>query len=100
MVGTASSKTEDLEMRKSMLDEFADTIVVNATEKSIRAKLRKQFGRHYRDRFEIRTCASNRAISVHWKGGPDETVIEAIGRPFVTGTDSDGIWFFQTHHNE
>jgi hypothetical protein len=29
-----------------------------------------------------------------------QSVIRAIGRPLVTGWPRDGLWFFQTHHNE
>jgi hypothetical protein len=62
--------------------------------------LREQFGPRDRDKFEIRTSASSRAVSVHWRGTPHETVIEAIAKPLVTGIDGDGLLFFQTHHNE
>jgi hypothetical protein len=73
---------------------------IRTAERLISAELRKRFGPRYRDSFEIRTCASNRAISVHWRGAPHETVIEAIGKPLVTRVGGDGLWFFQTHHNE
>ena len=69
-------------------------------ERKLRGELRKKFGRNYRDKFEIRTNSANRAISVHWRGDPDERIIQTIGKPLVTALDGDGLWFFQTHHNE
>jgi hypothetical protein len=47
---------------------------IRTAERLIRAELRKRFGPRYRDSFEIRTCASNRAISVHWRGAPAPAV--------------------------
>jgi hypothetical protein len=73
---------------------------IRTSERLIRAELRKKFGPRYRSKFEIRTSESNRALSVHWGGEPDEAVIQAIGRPLVTGWPGDGLWFFQTLHNE
>jgi hypothetical protein len=73
---------------------------VDKAERLIRTELRKKFGPGYRRKFEIRTCENNHAVSVHWHGEPDEPVIEVIGAPLVTGPAGNGLWFFQTHHNE
>jgi hypothetical protein len=72
---------------------------ISTAKRLIRAALREKFGPRYCQRFEIRTCEANRAISVHWAGEPDEAVIQAIGSPLVTNFDGDGLWFFQTHHS-
>jgi hypothetical protein len=71
----------------------------NRAARFVRRELRKRYGHHY-PRFTIRTAANNRAVSVHWShwdGGPSEVDIQAIGKPLVTGTAGDGLWFFQTH---
>ena len=50
--------------------------------------------RQVRDQNRREYCA----VSVHWRGEPDEALI--LGKPLVTGTAGDGLWFFQTHHDE
>ena len=74
---------------------------IRTAERLIRAELRKKFGPRYHSKFEIRTSESNRALSVHWRGEPDEAVIQATGKAARhRARPSDGVWFFQTVHNE
>lgn len=74
--------------------------ITRKAERLVRAELRKKFGPRYRDTFTIKTREDSRALSVHWRGSPHQSHIEAIGEPLRTGIEGDGLWFFQTHHNE
>jgi hypothetical protein len=72
-------------------------VITRKAVRRIRGEIRKRWDA---TRFVIKSNPTNRAVSVHWSGEPDERVIQAIGNPLLTGVDGPGLWFFQTHHNE
>ena len=76
-----------------------DIVITNKAVRRIRSELRQR-KRWDTTKYVIKSNPAYRAVSVHWSGGPNERVIQAIGNPLLTGTDGPGLWFFQTHHNE